>query len=65
MVEGSVPRIPPAFVPNFSAIIVINMTIRAERIKGRIDWKSISSIVVNSISLFNFCMDFVSCFSNQ
>lgn len=34
IVEGSVPKIPPIFVPNLSATTVINTTTRADRIKG-------------------------------
>ena len=36
MVEGSVPSIPPTFVPYFSAIMVIIITIIAERMNGKI-----------------------------
>ena len=36
MVEGSVPSIPPIFVPYFSAITVIIITIIAERTNGKI-----------------------------
>ncbi len=36
MVDGSVPSIPPTFVPYFSAIIVMIITIIAERMNGKI-----------------------------
>ena len=36
IVEGSVPSIPPVFVPYFSAISIIKITTAAERKKGRI-----------------------------
>lgn len=35
IVEGSVPRIPPILVPNFSATTVMMITIRAEKRNGR------------------------------
>lgn len=35
MVEGNVPIIPPTFVPNFSAITVIKITIIVDKIKGK------------------------------
>jgi hypothetical protein len=34
IVDGKDPKIPPVFVPNFSAIIVIIITINADIIKG-------------------------------
>jgi hypothetical protein len=34
IVDGSVPRIPPTFVPNFSATTVINITTKADIKKG-------------------------------
>ena len=34
MVEGKVPKIPPVFVPYFSAITVIIITTKAERTNG-------------------------------
>ena len=37
IVEGSVPRIPPTFVPYFSAMMVIMMTISADRTNGMTD----------------------------
>ena len=42
MVEGIVPKIPPTFVPNFSASMVMIMTISAERMKGKTDCSKIS-----------------------
>ena len=39
IVEGSVPSIPPLFVPYFSATMVMIMTMSAEKKKGRIVWK--------------------------
>jgi hypothetical protein len=35
IVEGNVPRIPPIFVPYFSAINIITTTIIADNIKGK------------------------------
>jgi len=37
IVEGSVPRIPPTFVPYFSAMMVIMITISADRTNGMTD----------------------------
>jgi len=37
IVDGKVPSIPPIFVPYFSAIIVMIITISADRINGRTD----------------------------
>ena len=38
IVDGSVPIIPPIFVPYFSAITVIIITINADKINGKITW---------------------------
>ena len=38
IVDGSVPIMPPVFVPYFSAIIVTKITTRADKIKGMIVW---------------------------
>jgi hypothetical protein len=35
IVDGNVPRIPPIFVPYFSAIAIISTTIIADKIKGK------------------------------
>ena len=55
IVEGSVPRMPPAFVPYFSAITVINITMNAERMNGNIDWEMILSMIVDKFALYNLC----------
>ena len=40
MVEGSVPMIPPVFVPYFSAMMVTRITTSADKAKGMIVWYS-------------------------
>ena len=44
IVDGNVPRIPPIFVPYFSAINIITTTIIADRIKGKNNWYKIKFI---------------------
>jgi hypothetical protein len=49
MVEGIVPKMPPTFVPYFSAIIVITITIKADNKNGRTICNNISVILRQGI----------------